>query len=125
MNKKRILTVAAISFVVVLLFSCAVALLTGSKTPSQQAYQACRLMMLNTKGYGVWKLQSARYQTSKAQFDFDDGFNTATCEAIKVGPFWLPGSLAQTAVGSICGPVPMDETQPSAECPRKKFGVSP
>ena len=75
--------------------------------------------MLNTVGYGVWTLQSAKYQQFKAQIDFSDGFNTATCEAVGLGLFWIGTKTLETAVGCV------QSLATGTECPRKKFGVSP
>jgi len=75
--------------------------------------------MINTNGYGIWKLQNARYQRFKAQFDFDDGFNTATCEAVGLGPFWIGTKTTETLVRCV------QSLDTGTECPRAKFGVTP
>jgi len=48
----------------------------------QSAYQACRQIMLNTEGYGVWELRSSRFLLVSASYTFSDGFNDATCSQL-------------------------------------------
>ena len=126
MDKKRILKITALALVIILVLGCMVFILFSANPPasttsrsSQYAYRACHRTMMNTAGYGVWALQNAKYQQYKAQFDFDDGFNTATCEAMGLGPFWIGTKTLETAVGCV------QSLAAGTECPRKKFGVTP
>jgi hypothetical protein len=88
---------------------------------SPYAYQACRPVILGTDGYGVWKLQSTRSLLFKVQYDFHDGFNTATCEAIGFGRLWSGTKRMETLVACMLS---LDDIGGN-ECPCAKYGVTP
>lgn len=127
MPRKRFFKITAIVSATVLLLGFAGLLfvtLGNSSTklsPAQYAYQACRKVMLNTEGYGVWMLKDSQYRLITATFTFSDGFNDATCTAIGLGSFWKVTGTMQTLVG--CAKSLSDTV--SSECPRAKFGVNP
>ncbi len=127
MNNNRVLGIAIISFVGLIVVCCILGLLlpprvnSGASRSYQYAYEACRRTMLNTEGYGIWKLQNSQMGQFKAQFDFDDGWNIATCYAVGAGPFWYVTGTMQTLVG--CAKSLSDTG--GNECPRAKFGVNP
>ncbi len=88
---------------------------------SQYAYVACRQVMLNEDGYGVWSLKSSRFLIVRAQYDFFDGFNTITCEASGFGTHWIGSKGIETLVACMLS---LDDIGGN-ECPRAKYGVTP
>lgn len=95
--------------------------LLASSQSFPYAYQACRQVMLDTDGYGVWELQRTRSLLFKVRYDFYDGFNTATCEATGFGTFWSGTKRMETLVGCMLS---LDVTGGN-ERPRAEYGVTP
>ena len=93
-----------------------------SQTSSNYAYQACRNAMLNTEGYGVWKLKDSKYRVVYATYIFSDGVNDATCSTQGFGAHWQVKAVFQT-LGGYRLSLSADNTY--TQCPRSKFGVSP
>jgi hypothetical protein len=107
MNKKsRTILLIALLFIIIIVLPA-----------PARAYKACRQTMLSVEGYGVWEHQSTIFLLFYATYNFFDGYNTATCSATGIGPFWSGEKTLETLVG--CG-LSIDEP-----CPRKNFGVSP
>ena len=113
-NEKQIRILITVIFIVV-------AIIGIYAFSSPYAYQACRQVMLATDGYGVWQLQSTRSLLLKVQYDFYDGFNTVTCEAVGFGHLWIATKKMETLVGCMLS---LDDTGGN-ECPRAKYGVTP
>ena len=105
------------ALVVVILFGGLLAM----EASSRSAYQACRRVMLDTDGYAIWKLQSTRPGIFSVQYDFYDGYNTTTCEAVGFGRSWTGSKRLETLVACMLA---LTDTGGN-ECPRRKFGVSP
>jgi hypothetical protein len=105
-KKSRIIILIALLFITLIVLPA-----PGS------AYKACRQTMFSVEGYGIWERQSTIFLLFYAIYDFDDGYNTATCAATGIGPFWHGEKVLETLVG--CG---LSIQEP---CPRENFGVSP
>jgi hypothetical protein len=111
---KVILLVLAILFISTPFFARA-------KTKYFSAYGACRYSAMHTKGYAMWRHTKTTAQFLTAEVEFEDGFNTISCQTIGIGPFWIPGIPWTTLVG--CSTSLPGET--FELCPEGYFGVSP
>ena len=107
--------------VTLLILLLGAAAILAAFTASRSAYEACRAVMLNADGYGIWKLESTRFFAGGVQYDFNDGYNIATCEAVGFGKFWIGTKKMETLVGCMLS---LDDTG-GKQCPRAKFGVTP
>lgn len=113
----------------ILMLLCAVLLViagvlaTRAFSPALSVAAACRGAMERTEGYGPWKLQPVppgAAQPSDVAIYFD-GYNTGTCHAHQIGPFWIVDSIGQTLVA--CGLGLGNDA--AKECPRRAYGVMP
>ncbi len=128
MDKKRLFKTSAVVFGIIVILGCVGLLFLSVRessstklSPAQYAYQACRKVMLNTEGYGMWKLKDSQYRLISATFTFSDGFNDATCTVTGFGSFWKVTSTMQTLVGCVQA---LTESG-GLPCPAAKYGVSP
>ena len=119
MNRKRILISMALILALLLCTSIIFISTNGLSTSARHAYQACRQVMLNTEGYGVWELQSSLFLLIYAHYTFSDGFNDATCSVTGSGASWQASPGLQTLAAC------MQSLDSGAECPRAKYGVTP
>ncbi|MBL8098650.1 MAG: hypothetical protein JNK81_05680 [Anaerolineales bacterium] len=113
MNKKHVLFVCLIS-IVLLTF-----ILSFLQTKQFSAYAACRNLAMNTKGYAVWKHVSTLPLVFRSYITFNDGYNSFSCRATGIGPFWVANNELKTNVG--CGL----SLIPPVSCPEDYFGVEP
>ena len=91
-----------------------------AKTKQYSAYAECRKLAMTTKGYGIWNYERTFSRVLMSQIVFFDGYNTLTCEATGIGPFWAVQGYIKTIVGcskSLSGEADM--------CSEDYFGVDP
>jgi hypothetical protein len=117
MSRKWKIAIALILLAVIL-----TSILFGQvKTKKFSAYATCRNVAMNTKGYAVWQHQSTSNRVFVSWVTFSDGFNDLTCQAVGLGPFWIPVTTMQTLVGCATSL----SANPTSACPEDYFGVSP
>ena len=116
MSRKRPIRTAFILLAIVLLTTLSLGLV---KRTAYSAYTSCRKLAMTTKGYAVWKYDRTVQMESKSRIFFSDGFNELTCEAMRIGPFWVVTSNIQTRFGCVKN---LDRGE---MCPEDYFGVNP
>jgi hypothetical protein len=114
MNKKRAILIL---FMILVLSSF---ILSFVQTESFSAYGACRDLALKTKGYAIWKHQSAIPLVFMSQVTFSDGYNDLNCSAAGIGPFWQVTSFIKT--NAACS---LSLSNPPDLCPEDYFEVEP
>ena len=81
---------------------------------------------MGIKGYAIWNYERTTDQEQtpiflrRSDVYFSDGYNTLTCEAIGLGPFWFTKTVWQTLVGCLSGLENGGEM-----CSQDYFGVYP
>jgi len=79
---------------------------------------------MGTKGYDIWRyertteLEQKSFFIRRSDVHFSDGYNTLTCEAVGLGPFWFTQAVWQTLVGCLSG-------GQNDDCSQDYFGVYP
>ena len=116
MSRKRPIRIAFILLAIVLLTTLSLGLV---KRTAYSAYTSCRKLAMTTKGYAVWKYDRTVQMESKSRIFFSDGFNELTCEAMRIGPFWVVTSNIQTGFGCV------KNLDTGEMCPEDYFGVDP
>ena len=91
-----------------------------AKTKQYSAYAECRELAVTTKGYTVWNYERTFPMVFMSQVVFSDGYNTLTCKATGIGPFWAVRGHVKTNVG--CSKSLSDQGD---MCPEDYFGVDP
>ena len=120
----KIVTLRKIAFAFLLAVICVASIFVTSASSS--SYATCRKAAMGIKGYAVWNHERTTdyEQTSiflrQSNVYFSDGYNTLTCEAIGLGPFWFTKNVWQTLVGCL------GSLENGGEmCPQDYFGVYP
>ncbi len=117
MSRKSKINIALLILAIILSSSMYFA---QAETKEFSAYAACREQALRTQGYAVWKHTKTIPLIFMSTVEFFDGFNSLTCDAFGVGPFWFAGSSIQTLVGCAT-----NLSDPPSLCPENYYGVSP
>src|SRR4051812_17449130 len=72
------------------------------ETKQFSAYAACRNLVMERKGSGVWKHTHTDQLLFLSEMFFNDGTNVLPCSAFGIGPFWVGKLGFQTILGCEC-----------------------